>query len=148
MNSKLSFALICATALAFACGPRSKSSELLAHHSAAKNGGVHAALNVDVRDGVTFAMHVTNDGAKKVELAFNSGQTHDIVVLDSLGRETWRWSTGRLFTQALQNKVLRTADTLAIEERWRATAPGRYTVIATLASANFPLEQRTEFVVP
>lgn len=94
-----------------------------------------------------FAFHVANDGAKKLELLFANGLTHDVVVLDSVGREVWRWSDGRLFTQAVQSKVLRASDRLAFEEAWENAAPGRYTAVATLASSNFPVEHRVAFTV-
>jgi hypothetical protein len=68
-------------------------------------------------------------------------------VLDSLGREVWRWSDGRLFTQAMQNHVMRTADLMEYEEVWRTPAPGRYVAVATLASKNYPVERRVEFTV-
>jgi hypothetical protein len=102
----------------------------------------------DASSGVRIAFRVTNAGGGKVEMQFPSGQTHDVVVLDTLGREVWRWSNGRAFTQVLQNKVLRTADTLAFDERWRDATSGRYVAVARLASANYPIEQRTPFIVP
>lgn len=68
-------------------------------------------------------------------------------MLDSLGREVWRWSDGRLFTQAAENRVLPSSDALRFEESWANARPGTYTVIATLASVNFPVEQRAEFMV-
>jgi hypothetical protein len=88
-----------------------------------------------------------NEGKKKLELNFNDGRTHDVVVLDSLGKEVWRWSKGRIFTQAMQNKVLRTSDSLTYEESWKDAMPGRYVAVATLSSANFPVTQRVEFEV-
>ncbi|MFM8911120.1 MAG: BsuPI-related putative proteinase inhibitor, partial [Gemmatimonadota bacterium] len=30
----------------------------------------------------------------------------------------WRWSEGRLFTRAMQQRVLRRGDQLAFRERW------------------------------
>ena len=77
----------------------------------------------------------------------NNGRTHDWVVFDSLGNEVWRWSDGRLFTQAMQNKVLRTDDSLRYDGSWSDAPPGRYVAVATLSSANFPIERRVEFVV-
>jgi hypothetical protein len=81
-------------------------------------------------------------------MRFPSGQTHDVVVLDTTGREVWRWSSGRVFTQVLQNKVLRATDTLAFGERWKDPPRGQYVAVARLASANYPVEERAAFVVP
>ncbi|NUQ12853.1 MAG: hypothetical protein HUU26_11120 [Gemmatimonadaceae bacterium] len=109
---------------------------------------VSAALDVLVRDGIELAFRVTNNEVRKLELQFPSGQTHDFAVVDSLGREIWRWSEGRLFTQALQTRVLESNASLSWSARWRESlAPGRYAAIATLLSENRPIEQRVEFVV-
>lgn len=97
--------------------------------------------------GIQFALGVTNVGKKHVELTFRSGQSYDFVVVDSVGREVWRWSNGRMFTQGVQNKQLSTGDTMRARELWTAPVPGRYTAIATLNSTNFPTEQRADFVV-
>ena len=105
------------------------------------------SLSINVDDDVRFAFNVANDGAKKLELLFADGRTHDVVVLDSIGREVWRWSDGRLFTQAVQAKVLRASDRIAFEEAWNDARPGNYTAVATLASSNFPIEQRVAFTV-
>ena len=101
----------------------------------------------DNDDGVRFDFRVTNSGGSKVEMNFPSGQTHEVVVLDTLGREVWRWSKGRIFTQMLQNRILRTDDTLAYGERWKDAPRGQYVAVARLASTNYPIEQRTTFVV-
>jgi hypothetical protein len=101
------------------------------------------------REDVRFALNVTNLGEKRVELAFPSGQTYDFVVSDTLGREVWRWGTGRLFTQALQNKLLGEGDTMAVSERWEpAELHGKYVAVATLHSSNYPIQERVEFVLP
>lgn len=105
------------------------------------------SLDIDVNEKVRFAFHVANDGVKKLELLFADGRTHDVVVLDSIGREVWRSSEGRLFTQSVQSKVLRASDRIAFEEAWDTARPGSYTAVATLASSNFPVEQRVAFTV-
>lgn len=148
MNEKVPLALVCVAVLAFACGPRPR--DVATERSATRNNAsapLTPSLDVSVRDGVRFAFHVTNESAKKVELLFNDGRTHDVVVLDSLGREVWRWSEGRMFTQAVQNRVLRSSDSLRFEEAWKGAPPGRYVAVATLASRNYPVEHRAEFTV-
>jgi hypothetical protein len=106
-------------------------------------------LNVTVEPtAIQFALGVKNVGKKHVELTFRSGQSYDFVVVDSVGREVWRWSAGRMFTQGVQNKQLSGGDSMHAREAWTAPVPGRYTAIATLNSTNFPTEQRADFVVP
>ena len=151
MNGRIAYLLISGAVLAFACGPRPRSGDSIVARAAKpkSHDGVvlTSRLAVNLKDGVAFDFAVTNDGAKRVEVNFPSGQTHELVVLDTLGREVWRWSNGRMFTQSLQNRVLRASDTLAWEERWRDAPAGRYVAVATLASQNFPVTQRAEFVV-
>lgn len=162
--SRVAIALLCAGALAFACGPRTHSEAASTAslttaapvvqqgttHSHSDGAGLASQLDVKLdRHDVQFALHVTNQGRKHVEVAFPNGQTHEFVVVDSLGREVWRWSESRLFTQALQNKLLGGGETMSVGERWpHPKSRGKYTVIATLNSSNFPIQQRADFVVP
>ncbi len=107
------------------------------------------SLDVSVRDGVTLALHVTNTAASRIELRFSSGQTYDFSVLDAAGREVWRWSADRMFTQALQIKSHDAAETLTVQERWDSEGrTGRFTAVGTLRSSNYPVEQRVEFSLP
>jgi len=156
MNGRVTFLLLSAGVLAFACA-RPQGAELLASRAeksaekaSAKKGGPALTPNLAVKigDAVHFGFTVANTGNKKLEVNFRTGQTHDLVVLDSLGREVWRWSKDRMFTSALQNKVLRQKDSFDYDAEWSDARPGRYTAVATLASMNYPMEQRTEFVVP
>jgi len=173
MNSRLIFALVGAGALAFACSPRSRSQasqgsqpaalasalpfktaapvERAPRHAAATTKteaklDSHFDVTVDPRV-IHFALGVKNVGKKHVELTFPSGKSYDFVVVDSIGREVWRWSSGRMFTQGVQNKQLSTGDSMHAKEVWTSPAPGRYTAIATLNSTNYPTEQRMDFVV-
>jgi len=162
--SSVAIALLCAGALAFACGPRthSEAASTATLASAAPillQGGPRShssdgrlASNLDVKldkDGVRFALRVTNETKKHIELAFPNGQTHEFVVVDSASREIWRWSSSRLFTQALQNKLLAGGESMSVAERWQHNREhGKYAVIATLNSTNFPVQERAEFVLP
>lgn len=98
---------------------------------------------------VHFALHVWNATKKRVELTFPSGQTYDFVVVDTLGREIWRWGAGRMFTQALRNTLLGGGEAMDIRETWRDAplAPGKYVAKAVLASSNFPISEQMEFTV-
>ena len=145
--------LFCCGALAYACGPRTRTPEAGAavtrHKRAPSSAPLTSKLDVDAKDGVRFELLVTNESAKRVELMFPDAQTHDFVVLDSLGTPVWKWSDGRLFTSALRTSMIDVDDTASYENRWDADGRhGRFTVVATLASSNFPVEQRMEFRLP
>lgn len=173
MNTRLIISLLCAGVLAFACGPRSHSesgsvaavppapaqplelTNKVEDHSKRKSGAkpeakIDSRLNVDVAaNEVRFAFNVTNVGKKHVELSFPSGKSYDFIVVDSVGREVWHWSSGRMFTQGIQNKQLGTGDVMHVAEAWkRPLRPGHYTAIATLNSSNYPVEQRADFTLP
>lgn len=108
----------------------------------------HLMIKV-AKHSVRFTLNVKNASRKHVELRFPNGQVSDFAVLDSAGREVWRWSSGRMFTQGVQNKLLGSGQSVEADAAWNAGAkPGHYTVVATLNSANYPAEQRSEFLVP
>lgn len=163
--SQVAIALLCAGAFVFACGPRPHSEAAASttslasaatvelqgsQHSRGEDSRLAARLAIKVQgDGVDFALDVTNESKKHIELAFPNGQTHEFVVVDSVGREIWRWSSSRLFTQAVQNKLLSSGESMRVAEHWdHPTRHGKYTAIATLNSTNFPVQERAEFVLP
>src|SRR5688500_15643838 len=110
MLSRYAVPLLCAAAIVFACGPRPHAAESTVPDAAARPtmkpdtaNPLASSLDVRVADGVRFTLHVTNRGGRNLELMFPSGQTHDFVVLDAAGKQLWRWSEGRMFTQAMQS---------------------------------------------
>jgi hypothetical protein len=159
MKGRITFGLLCAAVLAFACGPRASTGDSAgairtsrARSSAPNGPALVSTLDVVVKNGVVkngvaMDFRVMNAGAKRLEVNFPNGQTHEVVVVDSLGREVFRWSKGRMFTQSLQNRVLHSSETLDYDAVWQHAPAGKYTAIATLASENFPMERRAEFVV-
>jgi len=161
MNTRLVIPVLVLGALAFACIPRTRSESLSATTTTlmtvervvprhdASDAKLTSKLDVQVEPkGLQFAFSVTNSSKKRVELQFPSGQKYEFVVVDSIGREVWRWTRGRMFTQAMRNELLDGGETLSIKERWENIAKaGHYTAIATLNSSNYPLEQRTDFVI-
>ena len=176
MSSRFLIPALCVGSIALACGPRAhneasaprkntKSEVQLASsavsQSPIKQQGasraegrvekptVVAQLYIRADSNVRFALHVSNVSKKRVELTFLGGQTYEFVVLDSLGRERWRWGSGRMFTQTLRNKLLSGGESVDFEETWKDAAlpPGRYTARAMLSSSNYPIAEQTEFVI-
>jgi hypothetical protein len=153
MTSRLLIWLLVVGALVLACGPHVRTTESASPADAARDAANDAArktlassLDVKVNNTVTLTLHVTNRSDGRVEITFPSGQTHDFVVHDSAGRNVWRWSEGRLFTQAIRNKNLDAKETLSYDVAWRPTdVHGRFTAIATLRSSNYPVRDSVEF---
>lgn len=108
---------------------------------------IHPAFVVSTAaNDVHFALDVTNGSKRHVELAFASGQQYDFTIVDTAGKEVYRWGSGRMFTQSLQYRTLDGGDTMHIEEH--AAPPlgkGSYVAVATLRSSNFPIQQRVPF---
>jgi hypothetical protein len=162
MENRLIITSLCAAALVYACGPwvhsqtasaaaESRSSD---HPASASHHKVPATVATELdmaRNGsrIDFALRVTNNTKKTIELRFANARTHDIAVLDSTGKTVWRASAGRLFTQTMQALTVRSRDTLTLEDSWDANgAHGAYTAVALLATDTHPVERRVEFTLP
>jgi hypothetical protein len=165
MDRRLVLPLLAAAAITFACGPRPHGrGEALAtervdraHPAAAKAAkprrshkgpAVETALTVTTAGELRMALAVANRGDHRVELVFPDGRTYDFAIVDGAGREVWRWSHGRLFTQGTQATMIAPGDSVVYAERWMPPAPGRYTVLAQLRSENHPETRRVTVDVP
>lgn len=162
MENRLIISALCAAALVYACGPwvhsqTADSSPVNRSNQTFRASTGHktpatVATELDLaRNGsrVDFALRVTNNTKKTVELRFPNARTHDIAVLDSTGRTIWRASAGRLFTQTMQALTVRSSDTLTMEDSWDTRgAHGAYTAVALLATATDPVERRVTFTLP
>ena len=160
MNSRLLISLLCAGAVALACGSFTRNDPATAQKQQSRT--IRHAVKHPTTDGapkvnsnfavniephaLRFALDLTNESKKHVELAFPSGQQYDFTVLDSVGREVYRWGAGRMFTQSVQNKLIDGGKTMRIDERAVTTLPqGKYVAVATLRSSNYPIQQRSAF---
>jgi len=152
MPNRLIIPLLVAASVAFARGYSTPKEPITASTTAQnqqqKGAPVASSFSVDVRDELRFQLSVANNTRKMIELRFPNGQTHEFVVIDAEGNEVWRWSDGRMFTQSLQNKLVKARDTAVYASTWDAEKMhGRFTAIATLMSDNHPIEQRVEFAL-
>jgi hypothetical protein len=156
--------LLCLGAVAFACGPRSHSEASLVSVNIAKPIAAPAVKKTPKKEqqvrvapsftisvehkSIRFSLDVTNPTKKDVELTFPDGQTHDFIVLDSVGREVYRWGEGRMFTQSVQNRTIDGGETMHITEQATIDLPpGSYVAVAKLRSTNFPVQERVPFEV-
>ena len=148
MHSRITAPLLAAAGLFFACGPRSQTVVGKAKSRTGADTTVAAHVSIDTTKGeVRFAIAVHNGTRKSVEINFPDGRTHDFVVLDTAGREVWRWSEGRMFTQSMQNRFVGSQDSIIYDEKWRTAAPGNYTLVALLNSENHPVRQQVPFAL-
>lgn len=150
MDKRLVVALIAVAAVVYACGPRTHAATpSRAHESRAVAAGASVSSKLDVTTAptVTFLLEVTNKTGKRIELTFPNGKTHEFVVFNGEGREVWRWSRDRMFTQTLRNAPLSRDASVTFAEEWTSAVPGTYMVVASALSENHPVEERTSFVV-
>ncbi len=150
MRNRLVVPLLVAASVAFAgrSSGHKQSAQQNSVESAQRSAALASSLAVNVADGVRFTLNVRNNSRRMVELKFPNGKTHDFYVLDENGREVWRWSRGRMFTQMLQNKLIKSKDNAVFADRWSASnAHGKFTAVAVLASVNHPVEERVQFAL-
>ncbi|HET7583707.1 MAG TPA: BsuPI-related putative proteinase inhibitor [Gemmatimonadaceae bacterium] len=161
MSSRFFIWLLVVGALVLACGPHVGTTESASIADAATRDSttrvamsaarktLTSSVDVDVGEHVALTLHVTNRSDSGVEISFPSGKTHDFVVLDTAGRELWRWSEGRLFTQAMRNKQLDAKEAITFDERWEpGSHHGEFIAIGILNSSNFPVRDSVRFRVP
>jgi hypothetical protein len=176
MNTRILIPLLLAGAVALACGSQSHADATTQTHTdkSVRQAGTPTALTVAVTPTVSetkhagtpaaaaplrsafvvraearaihFSLDLTNATKKNLELEFPSGQEYDFAVLDSTGREVYRWGKERMFTQSLQNRVLDGGETRRYEESADKALPnGSYVAVATLRSSNYPVQERVPF---
>ena len=156
MHNRLILPLLCAASVAFVAAPFSHDEKAIAsvrRHSEEMAAPIVTTFDItrqnDDSEKLRFALHVTNNTSKMLELRFPDGQTHDFVVKDFAGKEVWRWSEGRMFTSAMRSQTLNGKGETVFEESWNTKGQhGSFTAVAVLRSNNFPIETSVQFVLP
>ncbi len=102
-----------------------------------------ATLSIDqtayrTGEAINVVFEIFNYTDTSVTFAFNSGKRYDFIIEDRDGEEVWRWSDGKMFTQALGEESLEPrGPPLSYKVR---IAPdllsGTYTIRARLAATN------------
>ena len=161
MSSRFVIWLLCVGAVFVAWSPHARhnesaasttndhGSDTVAKKEVPPSAALTASTQISVGPTVRVSLRVTNVADHAVEIDFPSGKTHDIVILDSTRHEVWRWSEGRMFTQAVRNTLLGANETVTYEESWNPRGlTGEFTAVARLESNNHPLQQRADFKLP
>ncbi|PLR68928.1 MULTISPECIES: BsuPI-related putative proteinase inhibitor [Bacillaceae] len=98
-------------------------------------------FTVDVKESqenVQFEMTLRNNTEEEKNFEFRSGQKYDIIVLDKNGAEVYKYSKGRMFTQAIQYVNLLPGKSQTWQETWdlksngKKVDPGEYDVTVVL----------------
>ncbi|WP_246999843.1 BsuPI-related putative proteinase inhibitor [Halosolutus gelatinilyticus] len=111
-------------------------------------GSLEATVSTDESESetVTFALTVTNAGDDPLELQFSDACRAEFVV-ESEGREVWRFTDGRMFAQVLGSETIDPGARATYEGEWSDPESGEYTALGALQSRNATYEARTEFTV-
>lgn len=104
------------------------------------------ALAVETGGTVRFRYTVENTGEDPVELTFRDGGQADCAVFED-DEEVWRWSAGRMFTQAIAHETLAPGDTREFGFEWETTDTGTYTARAELRAQEETCVTETSFSV-
>ncbi len=88
---------------------------------------------------VTWKVEVRNGGPDEVTLVFRSGKDGDVALVQG-GKEAYRWSGTKYFTQAVREERLAAGarKTFTLEEKTLSAAPGDYELLAELDSEPAP----------
>ena len=115
--------------------------------SGAQTGKQQAGLSLSVefdeplRSGqpVTWKVEVQNGGPDEVTLVFRSGKDGDVALVQG-GREAYRWSSTRYFTQAMRQERLDPGERkkFPLEDKGFSAAAGDYELVAELDSEPAP----------
>lgn len=122
--------------------------------------------SVDIQaasDSADFFITVKNKGDEDVTLTFNSGQKFEIVVLDENNHQVYRYSSGKMFTMALQDIVIKSGEEKTWKDNWRylnqegqRVKPGDYKAIVSVVASKLngksigkdKLKAVKEFTIP
>ncbi|MRX52705.1 proteinase inhibitor [Bacillus idriensis] len=119
--------------------------------------GVQLSVEAKEDDGIVqINMTVKNHTDEEKNFEFSSGQKYEIIITDPNGAEVYKYSKGRMFTQALQYLTLPPGESQTYQETWDMKSAGteleagEYTVnvmFAGKAEGVKRLEQKQKFSV-
>jgi len=97
---------------------------------------------------VTWTVRVRNGGQEPTTLTFGSGQRAE-VVLEQGQAERYRWSGGKVFTQAFAETSIAAGqeESFELKDDTLDVEPGRYELVASLTSQPSPTEVRQAVTV-
>ncbi|MTH53273.1 hypothetical protein GKZ89_07585 [Bacillus mangrovi] len=99
-------------------------------------------LNVSAnaeRDQAVLKLLVRNDAPAAETVTFPTGQTFELIILDEDGNEVYKYSKGKMFTQAIRKMEFERGEEKVFQERWKYTEdtkPGEYRVLAELTGSS------------
>ncbi len=132
--------LVTLIALAGGCGADGGGKE---SQAGTQQKGLSLSVSFDeplrVGQSVTWTLEVHNGGPAAATLVFRSGKDGDVALLRD-GREAYRWSSTRYFTQAMRQELLEPGERkkFPLEDKGFSAEAGDYELVAELDSEPAP----------
>ena len=105
-----------------------------------------------VGEVLSFSLEISNTQDKTLKLFFPTSKTYDFAVYDESGKEVYRWSRNKLFTQVITRIVLKPKETKVFSLEWNQKVgfgekakPGKYQIIGEVGP--FWLEDKKEKII-
>ncbi|MCD7034942.1 BsuPI-related putative proteinase inhibitor [Metabacillus sp. GX 13764] len=107
----------------------------------------------EVKEGsIIFVFTIHNPSDKGKKLVFKSGKKYEITVRDSGGKEVYRYSKGKMFTQAIEESSIQPGETLSYQEAWNylkeGFPTGNYKAVIEFLGTDPPLKADLKFSLP
>ena len=136
--------LVLLAALATGCGgDDGESNADSGSQAGTQKQGLSLSVSFDepLRSGrpVTWTLEVENGGPEAATLVFRSGKDGDVALLKD-GREVYRWSSTRYFSQAMRQERLEPGERkkFPLEEKTLPAEAGDYELVAEMDSEPSP----------
>ena len=105
-----------------------------------------------VGEVLSFSLEISNTQDKTFKLFFPTSKIYDFAVYDESGKEVYRWSRNKLFTQVITRIVLKPKETKVFSLEWdqkvgfgEKAKPGKYQIIGEVGP--FWLEDKKEKLI-
>jgi hypothetical protein len=85
-------------------------------------------------ENVHLTLVLQNNSSQNIELTFSSGQQFEIVVVNENNEEVYRYSKDKMFTQAIESKLIKAGSQLEWQDVWETSGiqKGSYYVKAQI----------------
>jgi len=101
---------------------------------------------------VSFSLEISNTQDKTLKLFFPTSKIYDFTVYDESGKEVYRWSGNKLFTQVVTRVILKPKEVRKFNLEWEQKVgfgdkakPGKYQIIAEVGP--FWLEDQRKKII-
>jgi hypothetical protein len=140
--------LLLATVGACGGGDDEESVELAPNDEAGLTLTARNTEPLRARAPVTWTLEVRNAKAEPVVLTFSSAQKGDVALYQG-SQERYRWSDGKVFTEAFSETSVAGGQTQTFELTGDTlrVAPGEYELVAVMSSGPAPAEFRKKVTV-